>query len=68
MKFIVESGKGHACFARNYLRFTFGRWENEDADGCLLERMRLALQDGKPLAGMLEQVALAPPFQQRSFK
>lgn len=80
---ILESGKASDCLARQYFRFTFGRWEDTVKDGCTLERLRSAL-DGQPvtnagqpgaaggggkgtLAAMLRAVALAPDFQYRVF-
>ena len=53
--------------ARQYFRFTFGRWEDLGRDGCVLERLRSALIDGGSIREMLEQVALDPAFKQRSF-
>jgi len=65
---VARSGKAHACLARNYFRFTFARWENLDVDGCTLEALRQRLVSGGKIADMLEQVALAPSFRQRTFQ
>ena len=62
---IVESGKAQACFARNYFRFTFARWEDETNDACALEKLRVSLNDGGSLKKMLRTVALASEFKQR---
>lgn len=67
MRLIAASGKAHACFARHYLRFTFSRWEDLSSDGCLLERLRQRLVKGG-IAEVLREIALAPEFQQRSFR
>jgi hypothetical protein len=67
MRLIVRSGKAHACFARQYLRFTFARWD-DPADGCVLERLRQSLERKAPIATVLREVALGPEFQRRSFR
>jgi Protein of unknown function (DUF1588)/Protein of unknown function (DUF1592) len=67
MRLVAASGKAQACFARQYFRFSFGRWEDLDADGCLLERLRQQLARPAPLVEVLREVALAPEFQQRTF-
>jgi hypothetical protein len=66
MRIIAASGKAQACFARNYVRFTFARWD-DPGDGCVLEKLRTAAGTGGSLAAMLEEVALSPDFQQRRF-
>ena len=65
-RLLLASGKGQACLARNYFRFTFGRWENVGTDGCILESVRKALDGQGSLKGMLQAIALAPEFKQRS--
>ena len=64
-RLIARSGKAQACFARQYFRFTFGRWEDDKADGCTLERLRAALARGT-MADMFKEAAFAPQFRQRS--
>lgn len=64
-RLIARSGKAQACFARQYFRFTFGRWEDDRADGCTLERLRAALARGT-MADMFKEAAFAPQFRQRS--
>ncbi len=67
MQLIRDSGKAHACFARHYFRFSFGRFEDLQQDGCVLEQLRSALVETGSLSGMLREVALAPAFQRRNF-
>jgi hypothetical protein len=65
---MLESPKPHACFARQYFRFTFGRIEDLDSDGCVLADVKSSLDDGAPLAESLRAVAMSPAFRKRSFK
>lgn len=67
VRLIVESGKPPACLARNYFRFTFGRWEDPERDGCILEGLRKAALGSGSLQQMLKEVALAKSFVSRSF-
>jgi hypothetical protein len=67
VRLMLESGKLEACLARNYFRFTFGRWEDPVRDGCVLERLRGKLVQSGRLAEMLRETALAPEFRQRQF-
>jgi hypothetical protein len=62
---IVESGKGEACFARQYLRFSYGRAEDLRGDGCVLEGMRAALKQANGLREAMRVPALSPSFRQR---
>ncbi len=62
---IVESGKVEACFARQYLRFTFGRVDDRSADGCALETVREGLAKGAPLLEVFTAIALSPDFRRR---
>jgi hypothetical protein len=64
---LVASEKPHACFARQYFRFTFGREEDLATDGCALRPIDQALDEGRPLVEVLRAVALAPAFKNRSF-
>jgi len=64
---IAESPKPYACFARQYFRFTFGRQEDLNRDGCALADVKLALDEGKPIADVLRSIALSPAFRRRSF-
>jgi hypothetical protein len=79
VKLMLKSGKAQTCFARNYFRFTFGRWEKDAndpdapdaqgalADGCIIERLRKTVASGGSLRTMFADVALAPEFQVRRF-
>jgi hypothetical protein len=63
--YVVESGKAEKCFVRHYFRFTFGRNEDLNADGCTLEALRTRIAEGGSLRSMLRDVALEPTFQTR---
>jgi hypothetical protein len=66
MRLIGDSQKAHACFARNYFRYAFARWET-DRDGCLLENMRKTLVEDKgSIKDMFRTLALAPEFKART--
>lgn len=62
---IIESGKGESCFARQYIRFAYGRKENEEVDGCALEAVRTALHDGQSLQQAVRAPVMRPEFRQR---
>lgn len=65
---ITQSGKADACMARQYFRFTEARWEDDAADGCTLERLRVAsAAKGGSLATMFREVAFTASFLQRRF-
>jgi hypothetical protein len=66
-KWMLESGKVQACFARVYFRFTFGRVEQVKNDGCALQELNQALADGDDLGSVLKRVALSPTFRQKDF-
>lgn len=66
MHAIASSGKIEACFARHYFRFSFGRFENLDEDGCVLARMHQSLQGTGSVADMLREVALSEAFRSRT--
>jgi hypothetical protein len=68
MQLMLESGKPQACLARQYFRYSFGRWEDLERDGCALEELRDGLTESGSIAGMLRQVALAPEFRQRTIE
>jgi mono/diheme cytochrome c family protein len=67
-KLIAESPKPYACFARQYFRFTFGRLEDLDRDACALADVKLALDEGKPMADVLRSIARSQAFRMRSFE
>jgi hypothetical protein len=64
---INSSAKAHACFARNYFRFTFRRLEDVANDGCSLERMRQNIMSGN-LRDAFRDVALTDEFKSRNFQ
>lgn len=64
---INASAKAHACFARNYFRFTFRRLEDVANDGCSLERMRQNIMSGN-LRDAFRDVALTDEFKSRNFQ
>jgi hypothetical protein len=67
-RLVAASGKAQACFARNYVRFTFARAEDLGADGCVLERLRQAAGKAGSLRAMLKEIAMTPEFQQRTMR
>lgn len=67
MRLMTESPKPHACFARQYFRFTFGRVEDLDRDACALDDVKTTLDEGAPLAEVLRTIALSTAFRKRSF-
>ncbi len=67
-RLMLESGKLEACFARNYFRFAFGRYEDLAHDGCALERLRSRLAESGRIRDMFEEVALLPELQRRRFE
>ena len=62
---ILDSGELQACFARQYLRFTFGRPEDDALDGCSLQDLTTRLESGAPLSEVLRAIALRPEFKRR---
>ena len=62
----IASGKAHACFARQYVRFSLGRLD-QPGDACLTLPVQGALQRGESLASALKAIAFAPAFRQRGF-
>ncbi|NOU30090.1 MAG: DUF1592 domain-containing protein [Polyangiaceae bacterium] len=62
---LAKSPKTASCLARNYFRFTAGRWE-EKGDGCSLQKLEGALRTG-PIRDFLKASVLDPRFRQRVF-
>ena len=62
---LLDSGQLEACFARHYVRFTFGRLEDTTLDGCALESLRGQLAAGATLPEVFKSIALRPEFHQR---
>lgn len=65
VRLIDESGKAHACFARTWVRYAYGRVEDPARDACVLEPLTGALRGGAPLVEVLRAVALTQEFRQR---
>lgn len=65
---IVASGKVEACLSRNFFRYTFARWEDPATDGCALEGMRKALQNGGSVVDLVMAATLDGSFKQRAFE
>ncbi|MDZ4697263.1 MAG: DUF1592 domain-containing protein, partial [Deltaproteobacteria bacterium] len=62
---IAGSPKPAACLARQVFRFSFGRLDDPETDGCALEQMRKRLRNGGSVRGMFREVTLVPAFSQR---
>jgi hypothetical protein len=62
---LVDSGKLEACFAREYVRYSAAREEDEKVDGCELEAVRAKLADDGGILDALRAFALLPQFRQR---
>ncbi len=65
---ILETEKVQACFARNYVRWTFGREEDESTDGCVLQDTTDALLDGAPMQDVLRSIAMRDEFKTRKIE
>jgi hypothetical protein len=64
-RYLVESERVQACFARHYVRWTFGRAEDVEGDGCMLNGITSALIGDAPLGEVLRQLALRDEFKTR---
>jgi hypothetical protein len=67
VRLLVESGRPTACMAQQYFRFSFGRQEDLEQDGCVLEKLRTTAEKTN-IAGMFNEVARSPEFKQRVFQ
>ena len=67
VRLVLASGKPQACVAEHYFRFTFGRWEDEAKDGCVLEELRRSVGEPGGFATMLRDVATLEAFRERTF-
>jgi len=63
---IAQSNKARACFARHYFRFAFARVENDEIDGCELDTIRTALEEGQSLRQVFRNIAMSPTFRQKN--
>jgi len=68
MALVESSHKPEACLARNYFRYTFGRFEDLSLDACSLEQVRATLDDGGSLIDMLKAITQTPAFKNRAFQ
>jgi hypothetical protein len=59
---LADHPKTQACFARQYVRFTFGRREDLERDACLLDRLWRIMHDGGTLRDVMKAVAFEPAF------
>jgi hypothetical protein len=60
-QYILDSGQFERCFARNYVRYSFGRPETA-ADGALMEALRVQAANGANLRSLFASVALRTEF------
>lgn len=65
---MLESERVQACFARNYVRWTFGRAEDDVADSCMLQDTTDALLEGASLQDVLRGMALREEFKTRKIE
>lgn len=65
---LAKSGEFHTCFARQYFRYSFGRMEDDEKDGCALAELQSAALTNAPLADVLKATALRPEFKRRDFR
>ena len=68
MSLMLASGKVEACLARNFFRYTYGRWEDTTRDGCALEDARKALAGGGSIADLAAAAVKTTEFRRRSFQ
>ncbi|MEM7608540.1 MAG: DUF1588 domain-containing protein, partial [Myxococcota bacterium] len=62
---LYDSEKVGACFARHYLRFTLGRSERLDEDGCALRAMDEAIDNNLPLREVVTEPLLGTAYRTR---
>jgi hypothetical protein len=63
---LAESGKAHACMARNYFEFVTGRQPDDKADACNFESLQQKLSaKGGSIKSMLRESVLQTAFRQR---
>ncbi len=65
---LLQSERLQSCFARNYVRWTFGRDEEEAQDGCMLNAMTSNLIEGASIRDVLRQLALRDEFKTRKIE
>jgi hypothetical protein len=64
---LVESTKAEQCFARQYVRFTFGRREDKGdrSDMCMTNEVQVMLQKGSSMKAAVKALAMRPEFRTR---
>lgn len=60
-KYLLDSGKMESCFARTYVRYTFGR-NTTAADQPLIDAISQQAKAGLKLRDLFAQIALRPEF------
>lgn len=60
-QFLLESGQFERCFARNYVRYSFGRADTA-ADSALIESLRQQAVNGANLRSLFASIALRTEF------
>lgn len=60
-QYLLDSGQFERCFARNYVRYSFGRADTA-ADGALIETLRQQAANGANLRSLFASVALRTEF------
>ncbi|MBW8832532.1 MAG: DUF1592 domain-containing protein [Burkholderiales bacterium] len=60
-QFILDSGQFERCFARNYVRYAFGRADTA-GDGALIESLRQQAVSGANLRSLFASIALRSEF------
>ena len=60
-QYILDSGQFERCFARNYVRYSFGRAEST-ADSALIESLRVQAANGANLRSLFASIALRTEF------
>jgi len=65
---MAGSGKIEACLARNFFRYTYGRWEDTTIDGCALEDARKTLANGGTIADLAAAAVKTAQFKRRTFQ
>lgn len=65
---LLESEQVQACFSRNYVQWTYGRAEDPQLDGCMLEDTTDALLDGASMSEVLRSIAMRDEFKTRKIE
>src|SRR4029078_8261469 len=68
MSLMAASGKVEACLARNFFRYTYGRWEDTTTDGCALEDARKQLAHSGSIQALAAAAVKTAQFKRRTFQ